>query len=185
VSVDRKTPQSYRISAKGKFVNTYYALLGLYPSASEIEIRRAYRELSKRYHPDTTDLAPDIAKSKFQKLNEAYGTLSSPERRALYDLKIGYSRINVIQAPDDRDRWGNYSNEQWSRSAYLDPNDRPLSAGEIFILLVLGATLLGCLLLAIAIGLIREDRSFEAIESNVTSFLAQKQIIAALIFNFF
>jgi curved DNA-binding protein CbpA len=32
---------------------TYYALLGLHPSASAIEIRRAYRELSKKYHPDT------------------------------------------------------------------------------------------------------------------------------------
>ncbi|PLZ75857.1 molecular chaperone DnaJ, partial [Fischerella thermalis WC217] len=31
--------------------NTYYTLLGLHPSASPIEIRRAYRELSKRYHP--------------------------------------------------------------------------------------------------------------------------------------
>ncbi len=35
---------------------TYYSLLGLHPSASVIDIRRSYRELSKRYHPDTTDL---------------------------------------------------------------------------------------------------------------------------------
>jgi len=167
VSSDR---QSYQISAKGKFVNTYYALLGLYPTASQVEIRRAYRELSKRYHPDTTDLAPEIATVKFQKLNEAYGTLSSPERRALYDLKIGYSRINVIQAPEDFNN-GEYQ-EKWSRSAYLDPTDRPLSAGEIFILLVLGATMLGCLLLAIVIGLIREDRSVEIIsQNNISSLL--------------
>jgi len=53
-------------------------LLGLHPSASAIEIRRAYRELSKRYHPDTTDLPPAIAIVKFQQLNEAYAALSNP-----------------------------------------------------------------------------------------------------------
>ncbi|MFB8787843.1 MAG: J domain-containing protein [Potamolinea sp.] len=78
--------------------NSYYGLLGLHPSASPVEIRRAYRELSKRYHPDTTDLPAVTATAKFQQLNEAYATLSNPERRVLYDYTIGYSRINVIQA---------------------------------------------------------------------------------------
>ena len=41
--------------------SSYYALLGLHPSASVIEIRRAYRELSKHYHPDTTKLSTEIA----------------------------------------------------------------------------------------------------------------------------
>ena len=61
MSVKRKTYRSYQIPAKSKFVNSYYAILGLYPTASAVEIRRAYRELSKRYHPDTTDLAPEVA----------------------------------------------------------------------------------------------------------------------------
>lgn len=184
MSFDRKTDQPDNLPAKSKFVNTYYAILGLYPTASQLEIRRAYRELSKRYHPDTTDLAPEIAKAKFQKLNEAYGTLIAPERRALYDLKIGYSRINVIQAPEDLAR-GGYGREKWSRSAYLDPTDRPLSAGEIFVLLVLGATMLGCLLLAIVIGLIREDRAVEIVNQKITNFLELKQILIALNFYFF
>ncbi len=185
MNFDRQTNQSYRVSAKAKFVNTYYAIFGLYPSASEVEIRRAYRELSKRYHPDTTDLAPEIATAKFQKLNEAYGTLSSPQRRALYDLKIGYSRINVIQASDDLYSSGGYGQAKWSRSAYLDPTDRPLSGGEIAVLIILGATMLGCLLLAIVIGLIREDRAIETIEQNINSFQEQKQILIAFICYFF
>ena len=53
---------------------TYYSLLGLHPSASAIEVRRAYRELSKHYHPDTTDLPTTVATAKFQLLNEAYAT---------------------------------------------------------------------------------------------------------------
>ena len=84
----------HRLAAIGK---NYYGLLGLHPSASVIEIRQAYRQLSKRYHPDTTTLPPHIAKGKFQQLNEAYATLSNPERRAAYDLKIRYSRISVMQ----------------------------------------------------------------------------------------
>ena len=62
---------------------SYYVLLGLPPSASALEIRRAYRELSKRYHPDTTELPTAIATAKFQQLNEAYATLSNPERRLI------------------------------------------------------------------------------------------------------
>jgi hypothetical protein len=144
--------------------DTYYGILGVHPSASALEIRRAYRELSKQYHPDTTELAAAIATAKFQRLNEAYGTLSNPERRALYDLKIGYSRINVIQAPPERDRT---EQERWSRSAYLDPTDRPLSGGEIFALFIMGITLLGCLLLAIAVALLRGDSLFPVASAAV------------------
>jgi len=82
----------------------------------------------------------------------------------LYDLKIGYSRINVIQAPPERDRT---EQERWSRSAYLDPTDRPLSGGEIFALFIMGITLLGCLLLAIAVALLRGDSLFPVASAAV------------------
>lgn len=148
--------KSKELPLQSRLANTHYAILGLHPSASVIEIRRAYRELSKLYHPDTTALAPEVAKTKFHRLNEAYATLSNPERRSLYDLKIGYSRWNVIQTPQDLNRSGEQQ-QQWSKSAYLDPSDRPLSAGEIFALLILGVTLLGCLALAILMALLRGD----------------------------
>ena len=145
-----------QLSPQTRLLNSHYAILGLHPSASAIEIRRAYRELSKRYHPDTTLLAAEVATFKFQRLNEAYAILSNPERRSLYDLKIGYSRCQVIQVPlepsaMDTDAQG------WSRSAYLDPNDRPLSAGEIFALCLLGLTLMGCLGLALLVAWLRGD----------------------------
>jgi curved DNA-binding protein CbpA len=138
---------------------TYYSLLGLHPSASAIEIRRAYRELSKCYHPDTTSLPATLATAKFQQLNEAYATLSNPELRFSYDLKIGYSRFGVIQTPSDLNCPVSKSYD-WSKSAYLDASDRPLSAGEIFALFIMGVTLLGCLLLAIAVGLTRGETAF-------------------------
>ncbi|SRR5579883_237764 len=152
---------------------TYYSLLGLHPSASAIEIRRAYRELSKRYHPDTTDLPTTVAVPKFQQLNEAYATLSSPERRLTYDLKIGYSRFGVIQAPSDLNHPVS-SPYDWSKSAYLDATDRPLSAGEIFALFIIGLTFLACLLLIIAIGLTRGEAAFQTPQPQPPTTLQQQ-----------
>lgn len=134
-----------------RLTNTYYGILGLHPSASAIAIRRSYRALSKEYHPDTTKLPQSEAKAKFQRLNEAYATLSSPEKRSLYDLQIGYSRVNVLQ-----DNW-QPQQKKYSTTAYLDPTDRPLSPGEIFVLVLLGLTFAGCLLLVLAIAYFRGD----------------------------
>jgi curved DNA-binding protein CbpA len=145
-----------RPSTQDRFSQTYYGVLELYPSATPLDIRRAYRELSKRYHPDTTLLSADIATVKFQRLNEAYATLSNPDRRAIYDLHIGYSRWNVIQAPADTVSTA-HPDPFGGKSAYLDPSDRPLSAGEIFALGLLGFTLVGCLGLAVLIAWLRGD----------------------------
>ena len=141
-------PQSTLITS------TYYDILGLHPAASVVDIRRSYRRLSKKYHPDTTELPSSVATAKFQRLNEAYATLSSPQKRSLYDLQIGYSRINVIQAPKG---WESQDNPRTSKTAYLDPTDRPLSSGEIFVLFLLGVTFIGCLLLVVVVAYIRGD----------------------------
>jgi DnaJ domain len=134
----------------------HYRLLGLHPTAGDQQIRHAYRDRSRRYHPDTTKLAPLVAKQKFQRLNEAYGILSNPERRRLYDLSIGYSRFAVgqPQSPPKPSPPGSVT-EQYERtaSAYLDATDRPLSSGELFALFILGLAFVGCLLIAIVVGL--------------------------------
>ena len=136
---------------------TYYSLLGLHPCASVIDIRRAYRELSKVYHPDTTELPDPVATAKFQAINEAYATLSSPEKRLNYDIKIGYSRFNLIQTPTDLDSPKGKPYD-YSKSMYLDATDRPLSSGEVFVLFILALTFIGCFGLAIAISILRGDR---------------------------
>ena len=179
---NRSTPnnEGRRKPYQTTLATSYYALLGLHPSASPIEIRRAYRELSKRYHPDTTDLPAQTATAKFQQLNEAYATLSNPERRMAYDLKIGYSRISVIQAPANLNRPVSQAPSKHSSSAYLDPTDRPLSGGEIFALFIMGITLVGCLLLAIIIGLTRGEAAFQVSglsKDIVTPSVVQEQLV--------
>lgn len=148
--------------------SSYYGLLGVQPSASVQDIRRAYRDLSKLYHPDTTTLPASIATSKFQELNEAYATLSSPERRVIYDQKIGYSRVAVVQTLPSLNQPAAY---RPSSSAYLDPTDRPLSPGELFALFILGVTFIACLILAIAIGITRGETVLQPTTAQTTPTL--------------
>jgi curved DNA-binding protein len=62
----------------------YYNILGLAKTASEEDIKKAYRKLARKYHPD---LNPDNkeAQRKFQQINEANEVLSDPEKRKKYD----------------------------------------------------------------------------------------------------
>ncbi|KAM3102810.1 J domain-containing protein [Phormidesmis sp. 146-12] len=142
--------------------SNHYTLLGLHPSASVQEIRQTYREMSKLYHPDTTQLPPAIATQKFQQLNEAYATLCNPDRRSAYDLKIGYSRVVVVQPLPSLSR----PQPRYTDSAYIDATDRPLSPGEIFALFILGITFVGCLILAITIGFTRGESAFQPLTTQ-------------------
>lgn len=141
----------------------HYMLLGLHPSTSVREIRQAYRDLSKLYHPDTTDLPTAIATRKFQQLNEAYATLSNPERRATYDLSIGYSRVVVVRPLPSLHKT---NKPEPKSSAYIDATDRPLSPGELFALFILGITFVACLILAITIGITRGDQAFQPLTAQ-------------------
>jgi molecular chaperone DnaJ len=61
----------------------YYEILGLPRTASADEIKQAFRKLARQYHPDVSK-EPD-AEEKFKEINEAYGVLSDPDKRARYD----------------------------------------------------------------------------------------------------
>ena len=62
----------------------YYEVLGLNKGASEAEIKKAYRSLAKKYHPDLNPGDAE-AEEKFKEINEANDVLSDPDKKAKYD----------------------------------------------------------------------------------------------------
>jgi len=65
---------------------SYYKTMGVTKNASDHEIKRAYRKLALKYHPDQAkDLPLDEAEERFKEINEAYSVLSDPVKRRNYD----------------------------------------------------------------------------------------------------
>ena len=63
----------------------YYEVLGVNKNATEDEIKKAYRKLAKKYHPDANPDNKEEAEAKFKEVNEAYENLSDPQKRKMYD----------------------------------------------------------------------------------------------------
>ncbi len=81
----------------------YYKILGVDRNASQDEIRRAYRKLALKYHPDRNP-GDKQAEERFKEINEAYQVLSDPQKRAHYDrLGASYERWRRSGAPGDFD----------------------------------------------------------------------------------
>ncbi|ERT03809.1 dnaJ domain protein, partial [Lyngbya aestuarii BL J] len=62
----------------------YYAILGLSKTATADEIKKAYRRLARKYHPDLNP-GDKTAEARFKEVNEAYEVLSDPQNRKKYD----------------------------------------------------------------------------------------------------
>ncbi len=85
----------------------YYEILGVGREASKEEVKRAYRRLAKKYHPDVdvNRKSPKEAEEKFKEISEAYEVLSDPQKRANYDR---FGRAGVDFGPGGFE-WSNFT----------------------------------------------------------------------------
>jgi curved DNA-binding protein len=91
----------------------YYQVMGLERGATQEEIKRTYRKLARKYHPDVSK--ESNAEEKFKELQEAYNVLGDPEKRAAYD-QLGQRRPGEqFQPPPD---WGR--NFEFSSQGFED-----------------------------------------------------------------
>ncbi|GAB2295683.1 Chaperone protein dnaJ 20, chloroplastic [Dionaea muscipula] len=120
---------------------SFYELLGIPQTGTLPEIKQAYKQLARKYHPDVSP--PDRVEEytdRFIRVQEAYETLSDPKRRALYDsdmargLHLAFSArkmYNYDEVMEDRSEWKNRWQNQLSklrkRSAHKAVDDGNLS----------------------------------------------------------
>lgn len=71
----------------------YYEVLGVKKTDSDDQIKKAYRKLALKWHPDKNPSNREAAEEKFKEIGEAYAVLSDPEKRAAYD-RFGHSGLS-------------------------------------------------------------------------------------------
>jgi hypothetical protein len=121
----------------------HYAELKVSSVATPQELRQAFRQLSKLYHPDTTQLPPRQAEAAFARLQLAYATLSDPNRRRAYDQHLALvaaTALPTVVAPEPQAAAGRRLSVH-----------RALSGGEWLALLLLGVALILSLVLGLGV----------------------------------
>ncbi|HBH72313.1 MAG TPA: molecular chaperone DnaJ [Synechococcales bacterium UBA10510] len=132
---------------------SHYQLLQVAPTASREELRQAFRLLSKRFHPDTTELPLAEAERSFQQLRLAYAVLSDPAARERYDGELRHGALLAAANPVTRVR---------PPGARPDGVRRALSGGEWLALLLLGIALVFSLVLGVGLAWLRGAELFES-----------------------
>ena len=100
---------TYHVPRKNYMKKDYYEILGLQKNASLQQIKKAYRSLALKYHPDRVEEGKKKeAEDKFKEISEAYGVLSDAKKRQMYD-QYGHAGIDQNFTADDIFRGADFS----------------------------------------------------------------------------
>lgn len=104
----------------------YYEVLGISKSADAAAIKKAYRKLAKKYHPDTNPGNKET-EQKFKEVTEAYTILSDPEKKKLYD-QFGHAAFDESAAGANGNPYGNTYRSTYGNS-YSNSYENPFGGG--------------------------------------------------------
>ncbi|KAK1356017.1 J domain-containing protein [Heracleum sosnowskyi] len=132
-SYKSRTKASINTIAPPQSTESFYELLGIPESGSLSDIKKAYKQLARKYHPDVSP--PERSEEYTQRfilVQEAYETLADPQTRASYDkdmskgLHFSFSarrRVDYHQTTDERGEWKNKWMSQLSELKHIRMND--------------------------------------------------------------
>ncbi len=104
----------------------YYQVIGVDKSASQEEIKKAYRKLARKHHPDVNPGDPS-AEDRFRDINEAYQVLSDPEKRRKYDqFGSQWQQYERTGGQPDDFNWGQWQAQPDAQYGYQNVNQEDL-----------------------------------------------------------
>ena len=116
--------------------NDYYQILGVGREAAADEIKKAYRKLAMKYHPDKAKGDKKQAEEKFKQISEAYAVLSNPEKKKEYDefgsqvFRQKFSQEDIFRGFDFSDIFDVGVSERFLQPALRGPGRRPRPGGR-------------------------------------------------------
>ncbi|RDY09542.1 DnaJ-like subfamily B member 6 [Mucuna pruriens] len=106
---------------EGDKSNDFYTILGLDKECTESDLKKAYKKLAKKWHPDRCSASGNSelveeAKKKFQEIREAYSVLSDANKRLMYD-------VGVYDSDDDENGMGDFLDEMLTMMSQTKSNE--------------------------------------------------------------